>query len=84
MSVRTPGCDRTPIIIGEGIEVRYHKRTVLEVERFELCNGETHAILGPSGSGKSTLLRILGLLEKPTRGHITLDGRPVEPGDRRA
>ncbi|HHJ98450.1 MAG TPA: ABC transporter ATP-binding protein [Actinobacteria bacterium] len=84
MSARTPACTRTPIIVGEDIEVRYHKRTVLEVERFELCNGETHAILGPSGSGKSTLLRILGLLEKPAHGHVTLDGRPVEPGDKSA
>lgn len=84
MSAKAPACTRTPIITGEDIEVRYHKRTVLEVDRFELCSGETHAILGPSGSGKSTLLRVLGLLEKPTRGHITLDGRAVEPGDREA
>ncbi len=84
MSDKTPGCTRTPIITGENIEVRYHKRTVLKVDRFELCNGETHAILGPSGSGKSTLLRILGLLEKPTHGQVTLDGRAVEPGDREA
>ncbi|MDY0339798.1 MAG: ABC transporter ATP-binding protein [Coriobacteriia bacterium] len=84
MSARTPACTRTPIIVGEDIEVRYHKRSVLTVERFELCNGETHAILGPSGSGKSTLLRILGLLEKPTRGHVALDGRSVEPGDKSA
>ncbi len=84
MSVSTPACTRAPIIVGEDIEVRYHKRTVLRVERFDLCDGETHAILGPSGSGKSTLLRILGLLEKPTRGHVTLDGRAVEPGDKSA
>ena len=51
MSARTSTCTRTPIIVGEDIEVRYHKRTVLEVDRFELCNGETHAILGPAGSG---------------------------------
>lgn len=82
MSGRTSGCTRSPIITAEDIEVRYHKRTVLRVDRFELCDGETHAILGPSGSGKSTLLRVLGLLEKPTRGRITLDGRAVEPGDR--
>jgi lipoprotein-releasing system ATP-binding protein len=37
--------------------------------------GEAAAIMGPSGSGKSTLLYILGALEPPTAGHVTLDGR---------
>jgi molybdopterin-binding protein len=84
MSGRTSGCTRSPIITAEDIEVRYHKRTVLRVDRFELCDGETHAILGPSGSGKSTLLRVLGLLEKPTQGRVTLDGRAVTAGDKGA
>ena len=35
------------------------------------------AIIGPSGSGKSTLLRIIGGLEAPTCGTITVDGRPI-------
>ncbi|MEA5075918.1 MAG: ATP-binding cassette domain-containing protein, partial [Coriobacteriia bacterium] len=74
----------TPIITGEDLVVRYHRRTVVEVPHFDLCDGETHAILGPSGSGKSTLLRVLGLLERPTKGRITLDGRSVKAGDKRA
>ncbi|WP_255152481.1 ABC transporter ATP-binding protein [Halorarius halobius] len=36
--------------------------------------GEFVAIMGPSGSGKSTLLNVLGLLDEPTEGSITLDG----------
>jgi lipoprotein-releasing system ATP-binding protein len=35
--------------------------------------GEALAIMGPSGSGKSTLLHILGTLDHPTRGTVTLD-----------
>ena len=35
------------------------------------------AIIGPSGGGKSTLLRIIGGLEAPTCGTITVDGRPI-------
>jgi putative ABC transport system ATP-binding protein len=39
--------------------------------------GEFVAIAGPSGSGKSTLLQIVGLLDRPTEGTVTLDGRDL-------
>jgi lipoprotein-releasing system ATP-binding protein len=42
---------------------------------FELERGQAVAVMGPSGSGKSTLLYILGTLEPPTSGTVTLDGR---------
>jgi putative ABC transport system ATP-binding protein len=35
------------------------------------------AITGPSGSGKSTLLQIVGLLDRPTEGSVSLDGRDL-------
>lgn len=50
----------------------------LEVLRgvdLDIEKGEIVALLGPSGSGKSTMLQIAGLLEKPTKGEIYLDGR---------
>jgi len=40
---------------------------------LELPEGSAVSIMGPSGSGKSTLLYILGALETPTRGTVTLD-----------
>ena len=44
---------------------------------LEIQKGEYIAIAGPSGCGKSTLLAILGLLDSPSRGTYTLNGRQV-------
>ena len=42
---------------------------------LSLSRGDAVSIMGPSGSGKSTLLYILGALEPPSSGTVTLDGR---------
>jgi putative ABC transport system ATP-binding protein len=42
-----------------------------------IARGEYVSIAGPSGCGKSTLLSILGLLDTPSKGEYTLNGRPV-------
>ena len=49
--------------------------TVLSDVSFTLSPGDAAAITGPSGSGKSSLLYMLGALEPPSQGIITLDGR---------
>ncbi len=41
---------------------------------LKICSNDFISILGPSGSGKSTLLHMLGLLDRPTKGKILLDG----------
>ena len=41
---------------------------------FSLSRGDAASIMGPSGSGKSTLLYVVGALEPPTGGRVTLDG----------
>jgi len=48
---------------------------VLSGVSFDMAPGDAAAIMGPSGSGKSSLLYILGGLEPPTSGTVTLDGR---------
>jgi lipoprotein-releasing system ATP-binding protein len=47
---------------------------VLEGVTLRLAPGDSASIMGPSGSGKSTLLYILGALERPSGGRVTLDG----------
>ena len=49
--------------------------TVLADVSFSLEPGSAAAITGPSGSGKSSLLHILGALDHPSSGAVTLDGR---------
>ena len=44
---------------------------------LDVARGEKVSIIGPSGSGKTTLLRCINYLEKPTAGHIYMDGKLI-------
>ncbi len=50
---------------------------VLRDITLEVGRGESAAIVGPSGSGKSTLLNIIGTLDQPSSGTVTLDGQDL-------
>src|SRR5262245_29697102 len=65
MSLRVNG-------IGKSYPTRSGPLVVLRDISFSLEAGQSLAITGPSGSGKSTLLSILGTLETPTAGHVSL------------
>ena len=50
---------------------------VLQGINIAVASGERLAIVGASGSGKTTLLQILGGLDRPTSGHVLVDGQDV-------
>jgi lipoprotein-releasing system ATP-binding protein len=55
--------------VGKPNEIEILHNIHLQLDRGEFC-----AVMGPSGSGKSTLLNIIGLLDRPTQGLLTLNG----------
>jgi putative ABC transport system ATP-binding protein len=48
--------------------------TALDAVSFTIPRGELVSIIGPSGSGKSTLLNLVGGLDRPTSGEVSVDG----------
>ena len=69
------------ILTARGIKKNYYVgKTVLEVLKgvdLELVEGQILAIVGKSGAGKSTLLHILGMLDRPTSGSLSLNGEDL-------
>lgn len=68
-----------PIYEIRSLQHAYAGKTVLEIEHLTVQPASIVGLIGPNGSGKSTLLRMLGLIERPSRGKIFFNGREVEP-----
>jgi putative ABC transport system ATP-binding protein len=64
--------DITKTYVLEGVEVNALCGVSLDVHE-----GEMLSIIGPSGSGKSTLMHIIGLLDHPTSGRVSIEGQDV-------
>jgi ABC-type lipoprotein export system ATPase subunit len=77
----------TPLLSAHAVRKTYGRgdalvRAVDNVD-LDVAPGETVAIMGPSGCGKSTLLHLLGGLDRPDSGQITLAGKRLgELGER--
>ena len=61
----------------QGITKSFGKLQVLKGIDLHIDKGEVVSIVGPSGAGKTTLLQIIGTLDKPDSGTVTVDGVDV-------
>ncbi len=66
----------------ESVDKMFHRGSedihVLSNLNLKVPKGEFVALMGPSGSGKSTLLNLIGGLDRPTKGTVSIDGEHVE------
>jgi len=63
------------MLIAKGIHKSYGSLEVLKGVDLEISKGEIVSIVGASGAGKSTLLHILGTLDRPDWGELSLNGQ---------
>jgi tungstate transport system ATP-binding protein len=66
----------------EHLQHRYGNAEILKNIDLGVERGELFVTIGPTGSGKTTLLRLVGLLEKPTAGHIYFDGHRMTDSEK--
>lgn len=74
------------LIVGQDVSKTYHAGEVsIEALRgvtFSIEKGAFVSVVGPSGSGKTTLLNLIGCLDKPSGGRLTVAGKDVAELDR--
>src|SRR5690606_8136584 len=62
------------MLVAENLFKKYSNLTVLGGVSLKIDKGEVVSVTGASGAGKSTLLHLLGGLDKPDNGHVTING----------
>ncbi|WP_329198361.1 MULTISPECIES: ABC transporter ATP-binding protein [unclassified Streptomyces] len=59
-----------------GLTKRFGAKTAVDQLSFQVRPGHVTGFLGPNGSGKSTTMRMILGLDRPTAGHVTINGQP--------
>ncbi len=74
-----------PLLEAKNISKAFYHPSKVDIFKdicLKVCAGDSVAIVGRSGEGKSTLLQILGTLEEPCQGVLSIAGEPVQAGNR--
>lgn len=83
-----PKASPTVLVHAKGLSKEYGSGEglvrALDAIDLDVALGETLAIMGPSGCGKSTLLQLLGGLDRPSAGELSVVGRPLDQLSERA
>lgn len=64
------------MIIAENLTKRYGTKVAVDSISFTVEPGRVTGFLGPNGAGKSTTMRMIMGLDRPTTGHVTVNGKP--------
>ncbi len=74
------------VLLAEGLQKRYRRRTVVDGVRVEVRQGEVVGLLGPNGAGKTTTFNMVVGMVAPDAGRVSLDGKDLTrlPMHRRA
>ena len=72
-----PRSEIPPLLRMQGITKRFPGVVALQGVSLSLKPGEVLALMGENGAGKSTLMKILGGVQLPNEGEISIDGKPV-------
>lgn len=75
-------CSGSRVVLeARGVSKCYHLDEIevhaLRSVDLQICEGQMLSIMGPSGSGKSTLMHIIGLLDRPSTGTVSVEGEDV-------
>ncbi len=81
-NVEPSGCTASRVVLEARDVSKCYVLDEIEVHALrgvdlQVCDGEMLSIIGPSGSGKSTLMHIIGLLDRPSEGIVTVEGEEV-------
>ena len=69
---------KSPILSGTDLSKKYGALEVVKGVSLTIGAGEFVCLVGKSGCGKTTLLSLLSGLEKPTKGHVILNGKKID------
>jgi putative ABC transport system ATP-binding protein len=82
MSETRPEGSAAPLVIVDGVEKVFHRGSedihVLRDLHLRVSAGEFLALMGPSGSGKTTLLNLIGGLDRPSKGSVSIGGERID------